>query len=143
MSTQIFLGFNFFLEKKAFHRTHFVFSDTRSFKSGKLKSKKKEKEKRAEREKEREKRDGARARERRRRRRGRRREKREEERRREKERTMTESNAASNLLADLSAMLAGPTSADGTLRRGKPGSSNDPVIAMKPDLATSPSGTDR
>ena len=139
MSTQIFLGFNFFLEKKAFHRTHFVFSDTRSFKSGKLKSKKKEKEKREEREK----RDGARARERRRRRRGRRREKREEERRREKERTMTESNAASNLLADLSAMLAGPTSADGTLRRGKPGSSNDPVIAMKPDLATSPSGTDR
>ena len=52
-------------------------------------------------------------------------------------------NAASNLLADLSKMLAGPTSADGTVRRGNPGD-NDPVLAMKPVpspvYGTSPKG---
>ena len=48
----------------------------------------------------------------------------------------TPKNAASNLLADLSAMLAGPASADGTTRRGSPGMSNDPVIAMKPRAAS-------
>jgi hypothetical protein len=56
---------------------------------------------------------------------------------REREREMSETpNAASNLLADLSAMLAGPASADGTTRRGSPGMSNDPVIAMKPRAAS-------
>lgn len=49
--------------------------------------------------------------------------------------TSPQSNAASNLLADLSAMLAGPKSADGTLRRGDPGL-NDPVFAMKPTTAS-------
>ena len=41
-------------------------------------------------------------------------------------------NKAANLLADLSAMLQGPTSADGTTRRGS-GMNNDSVLAMPID----------